>query len=40
MRLYEGCGFEQRPDVPPFAGFTRALNLQKRARLYCKEAPG
>ena len=35
VRLYESSGYERLPDVPPYASFTRALNLQERAVLYC-----
>ena len=35
VRLYESSGYRRLPDVAPYAGFTRALNLQERAVLYC-----
>lgn len=33
IALYESEGFSRLPDGPPYAGFTRALHLQKRAVL-------
>ena len=34
VALYEACGYKRQADVPPYASFTRALNLQERAVLY------
>lgn len=36
VRLYETSGYRKQADVPPYASFTRALNLQNRAVLYCR----
>lgn len=35
--LYESCGYRKKPDLPPYAGFTRSLNLQSRADMYSKD---
>ena len=34
ISLYESSGYRRQGDMPPYAGFTRALNLQERAVLY------
>ena len=34
IALYESSGYRRQGDMPPYAGFTRALNLQERAVLY------
>ena len=35
VQLYESSGYRLQTDGPPYASFTRALNLQERAVLYC-----
>ena len=37
IALYETSGYKRQPEVPPYVGFTQALNLQERAFLYAKE---
>lgn len=37
IALYESSGYRRQPEVAPYAGFTKALNLQDRAHLYAKD---